>query len=103
MIMPAHNKHSQAVKIRWEIPAPFPMDLLVRTAQEVTRGLAEGDTFLTELFSKGKVLYQGGAPLKADKACLPRGFHLRRGYNPAAVPLLVPRTLAYGKCDQQRR
>jgi predicted nucleotidyltransferase len=56
-IMPARNKHSQAVKIRWEIPAPFPMDLLVRTPHEVTRRLAEGDTFLTEILSKSKVLY----------------------------------------------
>src|SRR6266446_4334394 len=42
VVMPARNKHSQAVKIRWEVPAPFPMDLLVRTPQEVTRRLKEG-------------------------------------------------------------
>jgi len=60
VVMPAHNRHSQAVKIRWEVPAPFPMDLLVRTPQEMTRGLAEGDTFLTEIISKGEVLYENG-------------------------------------------
>src|SRR5438105_9655116 len=47
VVMPARNKHSQAVKIRAAVPAPFPMDLLVRTPREVTRGLKEGDTFLT--------------------------------------------------------
>ena len=58
VIMPARNRHTQAVRIRWEVPAPFPMDLLVRTPQEVTRRLEEGDTFLTEIVSKGKVLYE---------------------------------------------
>jgi uncharacterized protein len=58
VVMPARNKHSQAVTIRWEVPAPFPMDLLVRTPQEMTRRLEEGDTFLTEIVSKGKVLHE---------------------------------------------
>ncbi|MBY0523092.1 MAG: nucleotidyltransferase domain-containing protein [Gemmataceae bacterium] len=58
VIMPARNKHSQAVKIRWDVPDPFPMDLLVRTPQEIARGLKEGDTFLTEVVSKGKILYE---------------------------------------------
>src|SRR5436305_651913 len=40
VIMPAHNKHSQAVRIRGAVPAPFPMDLLVRTPQEMQRRLA---------------------------------------------------------------
>jgi predicted nucleotidyltransferase len=60
VIMPARNRHSQAVRIRWEVPAPFPMDLLVRTPQELTRRLEEGDTFLTEIVSKGKILYENG-------------------------------------------
>jgi predicted nucleotidyltransferase len=60
VVMPARNRHSQAVRIRWEVPAPFPMDLLVRTPQEMTRRLDEGDTFLTEIVSKGKVLYENG-------------------------------------------
>ncbi len=35
VIMPARNQHDQAVKIRWEIEAPFPMDLLVRTPKNL--------------------------------------------------------------------
>src|SRR5437588_2638084 len=35
VVMPARNKHSQAVRIRWEVQAPFPMDLLVRTPREM--------------------------------------------------------------------
>lgn len=58
VIMPARNQHDQAVKIRWELPAPFPMDLLVRTPKNMKWRLEEGDSFLTEIMSKGKVLYK---------------------------------------------
>jgi uncharacterized protein len=60
VVMAACNKHSQAVRIRAAVPAPFPLDLLVRTPQEMTRGLQGGDTFLTAIVSKGKVLYESG-------------------------------------------
>src|ERR1043166_758218 len=60
VIMPARNEHSQAVKIRWELPAPFAMDLLVRTPKYVQSRLEEGQSFLTEIVSKGKVLYEQG-------------------------------------------
>src|SRR2546423_15174783 len=33
VIKPTGNQHDLAVKIRREIPAPFPMDLLVRTPE----------------------------------------------------------------------
>ena len=58
VIMPARNQHDQAIRIRWELPAPFPMDLLVRTPQNMHWRLAEGDSFLREIMSKGKVLYE---------------------------------------------
>src|SRR5438445_13875981 len=60
VIMPARNQHDQAVRIRWEILAPFPMDLLVRTPQNLSWRLAEGDLFHTEIVSKGKILYEKG-------------------------------------------
>src|SRR6266446_1121810 len=60
VVMPARNQHDQAVRIRWEIPAPFPMDLLVRTPQNLSWRLAEGDLFHTEIVSKGKILYEKG-------------------------------------------
>src|SRR3989440_1702230 len=62
VVMPARNQHDQAVNIRWEIPAPFPMDLLVRTPKKLQARLADGDSFLAEIMGKGKVLYE-----KADK------------------------------------
>jgi predicted nucleotidyltransferase len=58
VIMPARNQHDQAVKIRWELPAPFAMDLLVRTPKNLKWRLEEGDSFHTEITSKGKILYE---------------------------------------------
>jgi uncharacterized protein len=58
VIMPASNQINQAVKISLAIPAPFPMDLLVRTPHTMQWRLEEGDWFLREIVSKGKVLYE---------------------------------------------
>ncbi len=58
VVMPAANHVSQAVRIRLALPAPFPMDLLVRTPEKLRRGLEEADWFLREIAGKGKVLYE---------------------------------------------
>jgi predicted nucleotidyltransferase len=58
VIMPARNQHDQAVKIRWEFPAPFPMDLIIRTPKNLKWRLDEGESFHTEITSKGKILYE---------------------------------------------
>ena len=58
VVMPARNQHDQAVKIRWAVPAPFPMDLIVRTPHNLAWRLAEGESFHTEIVTKGKVLYE---------------------------------------------
>jgi predicted nucleotidyltransferase len=58
VIMPARNQLDQAFKIRWEIQAPFPMDLLVRTPKNMKWRLAEGESFTTQIVTKGKVLYE---------------------------------------------
>jgi predicted nucleotidyltransferase len=60
VVMPVRDRHRQAVHIRWAVPAPFPMDLLVRTPEAIQRGLKEADTFLTRILSEGKVLYESG-------------------------------------------
>ena len=46
----------------WEVsrlllPRPFPVDILVKTPQEVKNGLERGDFFLKEILTRGKVLY----------------------------------------------
>lgn len=58
VVMPARNTHSQAVRILWRLATPFPLDLLIRTPQEMKWRLEEGNSFLTEIVSRGKVLYE---------------------------------------------
>jgi predicted nucleotidyltransferase len=57
VIMPARNQLDQAVKIELACDPPFPLDLIVRTPHNVHWRLAEGESFLREIMSKGKVLY----------------------------------------------
>jgi predicted nucleotidyltransferase/HEPN domain-containing protein len=59
VIMPCRNQLDQGLKIRCALEAPFPMDLIVRTPKEMKWRLEEGDSFLTEIVSKGRLLYQG--------------------------------------------
>jgi predicted nucleotidyltransferase len=58
VVMPTRHQHTQAARIRWTVPAPFPMDLLVRTPQNLQWRLYEGESFHTEIVTKGKVLYE---------------------------------------------
>ena len=39
-------------------PRPFPVDILVRTPQEIEQALHTGDTFLTQIVTQGRVLYE---------------------------------------------
>ena len=66
VIMLARNPHDQAVKIRWELPAPFAMDLLVRTPKDLKWRLEERESFHTEITTKGKVLYEKSRPLSGS-------------------------------------
>lgn len=58
VVMPTRNSLDQALKIRLAVPAPFPVDLLVRTLETLKWRLEEGDCFLREIVSRGKVLYE---------------------------------------------
>ena len=58
VVMPARNEHDQAVRIRWRLAAPFPVDLIVRTPNEMKWRLAEGESFSTTIMSQGKILYE---------------------------------------------
>jgi predicted nucleotidyltransferase len=58
VVMPARNQHDQAVRIRWRLAAPFPLDLIIRTPEEMRWRLEEGESFLTTVVSRGKVLYE---------------------------------------------
>jgi predicted nucleotidyltransferase len=58
VIMQARNQLDQAVKISLDIDPPFSLDIIVRTPYNMRWRLAEGDSFLREIISQGKVLYE---------------------------------------------
>jgi predicted nucleotidyltransferase len=58
VVMRCRNTIDQAVKIRLAFDLPFPLDIIVRTPYAMRWRLAEGDDFLQEIVSKGKVLYE---------------------------------------------
>src|SRR5438128_6207856 len=78
VIMPARNEFDQAFKIRCEVPTQFPMDLIVLKARHVQWRLAERESFLTEIMTKGKILYEKNDP-RVDTQ---NGGRLARGRNP---------------------
>ncbi|MCM8784422.1 MAG: nucleotidyltransferase domain-containing protein [Candidatus Omnitrophica bacterium] len=47
---------NQAVLIRKEIPSPFPLDLIVKTPDEVKERIKKGDFFMKTIVKKGKHL-----------------------------------------------
>jgi predicted nucleotidyltransferase len=38
-------------------PRPFPLDILVKTPDEIAGALAKGDSFIEEIVTRGRVLY----------------------------------------------
>src|SRR5713101_5371517 len=60
VVMPAYNQHNQAVRIRWRLAAPFPVDLIVRTPKEMKWRLAESQAVTNKNGAQGKVLYEKG-------------------------------------------
>ena len=60
LVLLPHNGRSldKSVEIRLAVRPPFPMDMLVRTPQKVRQRLAMGDTFMRDILSRGKVLYE---------------------------------------------
>ncbi len=58
VVMPAYNEINQSIRIRLAIEPPFPLDLIVRTPENLAWRLEEGDWFLREVVGKGKVLYE---------------------------------------------
>ena len=58
VIMPAWNETSKASRISRAVDHPFPMDILVRTPENLRWRLKEGDWLLCEAVGKGKILYE---------------------------------------------
>ena len=49
----------QAAAIRERVRASFPMDVIVRSPQQVARRLAQGDGFIADILRHGKLMYEG--------------------------------------------
>jgi predicted nucleotidyltransferase len=58
VVMPAKNESSQRGRIRKVLDCYFPLDLIVRTPENLRWRLEEGDWFLLEIMERGKVLYE---------------------------------------------
>jgi predicted nucleotidyltransferase len=54
----ASSKERSWAVSRLLIPRSFPVDILVRTPQEIQRALAKGDFFIREIITQGRVLYE---------------------------------------------
>jgi predicted nucleotidyltransferase len=72
VVMPAADETNQAIRITLAFERPFPLDLIVRTPQNLRRRLADGNWFLREVMEKGTVLSEQG-----NRAVDPKG---RRGF-----------------------
>jgi predicted nucleotidyltransferase len=82
VVMPTKNELDQGYKIRLAVERCFPMDLIVRTPENLRWRLEEGDWFLREIVSKGKVLYE-----KNDQGVGAKGRgRLRRGRGTQSRP-----------------
>src|SRR5262249_13668316 len=60
VIMPCPNTFTQAFRIRWRLAAPFALDLIVRTPNDMKWRLEERESFTTTIMTQGKVLYEKG-------------------------------------------
>lgn len=60
VVMPDSRKRRirPSLAIRQRISAGFPVDILVRESKEIARRLREGDSFITEVMTRGKVMYE---------------------------------------------
>ena len=57
MEIPESETRRQAIEIRQRIPRRFPMDLLVRSPEEIAYRVFYNDWFLREITERGEVLY----------------------------------------------
>ncbi len=58
VVMPARNQLDQSHKIRFAVPVPFAMNLIVRPPKKLASQIADGFSFAQDLVTKGKVLYE---------------------------------------------
>ena len=62
VVMPTHDEISQSIRIKLAFDREFPLDLIVRTPRRLRFWLAQGDSFLQEITTRGIVLYEKDNP-----------------------------------------
>jgi predicted nucleotidyltransferase len=68
VVMQCRNEIDQAVKISLTADPPFPLDIIVRKPKDLEWRLAQGDWFLRDIVSQGKVLYEAPLSLMGAKS-----------------------------------
>ena len=59
VVMPFEGRHTrQAIRMLTQLNVLTPIDLLVRTPEQVEERLAMGDFFMREILEQGKVMYE---------------------------------------------
>jgi len=59
VVMPKRRGSTRpSLEIRQRISAGFPVDILVRPPEEIARRLRDGDSFVTEVMTRGKLMYE---------------------------------------------
>jgi len=60
VILPYRKGTRPSLEIRRRVNAGFPVDILVRGPEDIEQRLREGDSFITEVMTRGRVLYEAG-------------------------------------------
>jgi predicted nucleotidyltransferase len=82
MVMPHRGPgYRTATRIRLAVEVTFPMDLLVRSAAELRRGVSQHDWFIVEVLEKGIILHDRTDPSMGAKG----RSRLRRRFAPPAI------------------
>ena len=60
LVIMSHEDHAavQAARIRQQVRAGFPMDLIVRSPDTIRQRVAQGDCFIEEILESGVTLYE---------------------------------------------
>jgi predicted nucleotidyltransferase len=68
VVMPTYNEIAQSIRITLAFDREFPLDLIVRTPKRLSYWLAQGDSFLQEITSKGIAVYEKHNPAMGKKS-----------------------------------
>jgi hypothetical protein len=100
--MPTRDVVAQEIRIGLAFERPFSHDIVVRTPQQIERGLKQNNWFLREVMEKGKVLYDArdGAVGPVRRRRLAGGSQARLIKATAPKRRVLPLPASRGKVPQ---